>query len=344
MHAATFRILIALSSVAAAAAADQDLRRFPVHVDRVVIDARAVDGQGRALLGLTAADFRVKVDGKPVAVESATWIEGRAPDEPLPGVDGATAPAGDVVAGGLPKGRLIVFLFQKDFHPSRLPGLMLMQQKAVKFLETLGPQDRVAVMSIDTQLRLWQDFTADQEKVRHAVRRSVFFGKFSTGQSVEAPSLAAEFDFDAAKKVGTPETALLVTARALEPLPGTKSLVFFGFGMGRLSWPYFSMNPDYGPAREALLDARTTVFTLDVTDADHHTLEVGLEQVAADTGGFYAKTHLFPAQAMTRLEGAIAGHYVLTFEKPPNRGRVHRVEVKLAGRKGEVLAKDSYVD
>jgi VWFA-related protein len=343
MRQDTFRFLVALGS-AAAASADQDIHRFPVHVDRVVIDARAVDGQGRALLGLTAADFRVKVDGKPIVLESATWIEGKAPDEPLPGVGGSAAPAGDVVAGGLPKGRLMVFLFQKDFHPSRLPGLMMMQQKAVKFLETLTPEDRVAVMSIDSQLRLWQDFTADQEKVRHAIRRSVFFGKFATGQSVESPSLAAHFDFDAAKKVGTPETALLVTARALQPLPGAKSLVFFGFGMGRLSWPYFTMNPDYGPAAQALLDARTTVFTLDVTDADYHTLEIGLEQVARDTGGFYAKTHLFPAQAMTRLVGAVAGHYVLTFEKPTNRPGVHRVEVKLAGRKGEVLAKESYVD
>jgi hypothetical protein len=214
----------------------------------------------------------------------------------------------------------------------------------VKFLETLTPQDRVAVMSIDTRLRLWQDFTADHEKLRYAIKRSVFFGKFSTAQSVEAPSLAANFDFEAARKVGTPETALLVTARALKPLPGAKSLVFFGFGMGRLSWPYFDMNPDYGPAAEALLDARTTVFTLDVTDADYHTLEVGLEKVAADTGGFYAKTHLFPAQAMARLEGAIAGHYVLVFEKPPNRPGAHRVEVKLVGRKGDVLAKESYVD
>ncbi len=343
MGRATFRILIALGCAAAASAAEQK-PRFPVDVERVVIDARAVDGQGRPLLGLTAADFRVKVDGKPVDLESATWMAGKAPDEPLPPVDGAGMPQGDVVVGGLPPGRLIVFLFQKDFHPSRLPGLMRMQQKAVKFLETLGPEDRVAVMSLDTQLRLWQDFTADREKVRHAIKRSVFFGRFSTGQSVEAPSLAANFDFDAARRVGTPETALLVTARALKPLPGAKSLAFFGFGMGRLSWPAFTMNPDYGEARQALLDARTTVFTLDVTDADYHTLEVGLEQVAQDTGGFYAKTHLFPAQAMTRLEGAMAGHYVLVFEKPPTRSGAHRVEVKLVGRKGEVLAKDSYVD
>jgi VWFA-related protein len=341
MRTAAFISLIALAQ----AAADQDIRRFPVHVDRVVIDARAMDGQGKALLGLTAADFKVKVDGKQVELESATWIAGKAPDEPLPNVEGADGlPAGDVVVGGVAPGRLIVFLFQKDFHPSRLPGLMRMQMKAVKFLETLAPEDRVAVLSIDTQLRLWQDFTTDREKVRHAVRRSVFFGKFATGQSVEAPSLANQFDFEAARRVGTPETALLVTANALKPLPGTKSLVFFGHGMGRLSWPYFTMNADYGPARQALLDARTTVFTLDVTEADYHTLELGLEQVAADTGGFYAKTHLFPAQAMTRLEGALAGYYVLAFARPPVRPGAHRVEVKLQGIKGNVLARSYYVD
>ena len=82
-----------------------------------------------------------------------------------------------------------------------------------------------------------------------------------------------------------------------------------------------------------------------MTDADYHTLEVGLEQVAADTGGFYAKTHLFPAQAMARLEGAMAGHYVLAFERAaePARGAPGRGEA--GGEEGRAcLAKDSYVD
>jgi hypothetical protein len=71
---------------------------------------------------------------------------------------------------------------------------------------------------------------------------------------------------------------------------------------------------------------------------------VGLEQVAEDTGGFYAKTHLFPDQAMSRLEGALAGHYVLAIEKPPGKPGRHRVSVKRVGGPGTVLARDSYVD
>ena len=49
------------------------------------------------------------------------------------------------------------------------------------------------------------------------------------------------------------------------------------------------------------------VFCLDVTDADSHTLEAGLKVTAADTGGFFVRTHLFPGQAMRRLSGALAG-------------------------------------
>jgi len=333
---------------------DKDIR-FPVGVERVVIDARAVDGRGSPIRGLSAAHFQVKVDGKPVSLESATWVTGSPPEDFVPAAptgpedgvaDGVVdhLPAGDVVVGGVPPGRLIVMLFQKDFDSSRAPGLLRMQSKAARFLDTLGPEDRVAVLSFDYHLKLWQDFTTDREKLKTAVRRTLFFGKFPSGQSGDTPSLAAEFDFEAAKRAAEPETALLVIARALRPVPGPKDLVFFGWGMGTMSGSRVFLDSDYGPAVQALLDARTTVFTLDVTDADYHTLEVGLEAVAADTGGFYAKTHLFPGLAMARLEGALSGHYLLAFERPgPKRG-LHRVEIKLRGVKGEVMAKGVYVD
>ena len=86
------------------------------------------------------------------------------------------------------------------------------------------------------------------------------------------------------------------------------------------------------------------MFSLDITDADYHDLEFGLQQVAGDTGGFYVKTHLFPALAMDRLEGALAGYYSLSFEKPFLPSGIHDVEVRLVGRKGEVLSSGTYVD
>jgi hypothetical protein len=103
------------------------------------------------------------------------------------------------------------------------------------------------------------------------------------------------------------------------------------------------LDHDYGPARQALVEGRVTVFALDVTNADYHTLEVGLEQVAEDTGGFYAKTHLFPGQAFDRLGRALEGHYLLTFAKPDLKPGEHDIDIGLVGRKGTVLARPSYV-
>ena len=89
------------------------------------------------------------------------------------------------------------------------------------------------------------------------------------------------------------EQALLQIADALEPLPGAKSLVLVGHGWGRWVGSYVFFDKEYGPAVEAFQAGRVTVFSLDTTDADQHTLEVGLESVAAQTGGFFARTNLF---------------------------------------------------
>lgn len=105
------------------------------------------------------------------------------------------------------------------------------------------------------------------------------------------------------------------------------------------------MGHAYAEARATLVKARVSVYAIDVTDADFHTLEVGLAQVAADTGGFYVKTNLFPDQAVTRLEGAIAGHYVLVFECPARAHGEHYLAVELLGTtKGRVLASNSFQD
>jgi hypothetical protein len=113
---------------------------------------------------------------------------------------------------------------------------------------------------------------------------------------------------------------------------------------GRLSGSSLVFEAAYGEARRALQAARASVFCLDVTDADSHTLEAGLEMTAEDTGGFFARTNLFSGLAMHRLAGALAGHYVLFVEvTSPSDKRWHQIEVDLARRPGTVLAKRHYV-
>ena len=325
-------------------ASPQDAQRLRVHeqveVRRVVVDARVVDHRGDPVIGLAAADFRVLVDGRPAELESVEWVPGTQPFAEGPTPEQA-ALSGRPAA---PPGRLIVYFFQSDFAQVRLAGLMRLKFKAIELLDTLLPGDRVAVVSFDSHLKLRQDFTADRARIVQAIHEAILTGREPEVAPGPFPSLAASFDRAAAERAAEPESGLLVTARALEALPGAKSLVYFGWGLGHLALPWVVMGRDYGPARAALLRARASVFAIDVTDADYHDLEVGLQQVAADTGGFYVKTNLFPSQAVTRLEGALAGHYTLVVVEPDGpRGR-HALTVELAGKQGTVLVKPAFED
>ena len=313
----------------------QDPPRFSEKVDvaRVLVDARAIDGAGRPLIGLTAANFEVKIDGKAARVESAQWVTGALETS---GPVGESAPARPSAVAG----RLVVLLFQKDMDRSRIRGLMRMLLGLRGFLESFTPHDRVAVLSFDSRLRLWLDFTSDMERVREVLTRNVLFGGPAPQTETDGPSLREAFGSKRPDRSYTIHSALSLIANALEPLPGAKTVVLVGHGFGESRG---GPGNSYEDARDSLRRARASVFCLDVTDADFHTLEGGLQLVAEDTGGSFERTHLFPRGALSRLASALAGHYVLIVEKPATRGH-HLVEVKLKGRDGTVLARNAYVD
>ena len=311
-----------------------------VTVERVVVDARVLDVGGGAVIGLGRDDFVVKVDGQEVALESSEWVDERG----LP--DSTVVAAREPAAVPVPArtGRLVVFYFQNDFYTTRLTGLMRMWPRAVRLLDQLNPDDRVAVASFDSHLKLHCDFTADHTAIRSEILPTTIFREPEPPSAGPEPSIAAHFDTEAARQAATQEQGLAVLARALTKIPGAKTMVMFGWGLGHLSWPIVVLPDEYFEAARLLAQARTTVLALDITDADYHSLEVGLERVAADTGGFYAKTHLFPDSAMAHVVSALAGHYELVFEKPDLPPGTHRISVELSSRKATVLARNWYAD
>ena len=124
--------------------------------------------------------------------------------------------------------------------------------------------------------------------------------------------------------------------------------MILGHGFGRILMgdgraPSVGVDAEYRDAARLLARARVVAYALDVTQADDHTLAAGLELVAADTGGFYLQTHTFPALALARLGGALAGRYALSFEKPAGAPGAHTIRIELVGRRGRVLARRSYV-
>jgi len=320
-----------------------------VVVERVVIDAHVIGSDGNPITGLTPQDFRVKVDGRPVILEEVEWLPADQPENDGSALVGIETEEAERFREDTPPGRLIVMFFQHDgSQTTRLHGLLRMAQQAKRFLDTLLPTDRVAVASFDSQLKLRQDFTDDHEKIARAIEASIRTSAPPEPDMSGRPSIARYLDRVAAKKAAVPDRAIEVLARSLEPIPGGKSFVFFGWGLGStvggVTGPTASETKAYNDMVYALGRARANLFTLDVTDADFHTLEDYLKQVSQLTGGRYEKTNLFPSLAMELVRRTISGRYILVIVKPRGTRGDHTIEVELAGRKGYVYARQYYQD
>ena len=330
-----------------AATASAQQYQEKITVERILVDARITDARGNPILGLTLADFHVRVDGKPAKVESVDWIPDTAIARDLADVDRPQPEVNTTLDVPPPRGRLLVFFFQTDFarNTARVAGQMQILQKLDSFLDFLEPEDRVAVLSFDSHLKFRLDFSDDKHRIAAAMNDALLINEPNTPPIVPMPSLRSHLDPNVLKNAKSSEEALLILGNAMRPIPGPKSLVLFGWGLGRLSGGRVWMLPVYAAARQALESARVSVFSLDFTQADYHSLEVGLGKVSGDTGGFYAKTWHFPDIAIDRLQKTLTGHYELEVRKPEIAARgVHAIEVDVDRRGAEVMARTTYVD
>lgn len=300
-----------------------------VEVRHVVLQVRVLARDGNPILGLEKENFRVLVEGQEVPLASAEWV--------------STEPK-QAAGEGPPRPRLLVILVQRDLQPARARGLMAFKSYAAQLVEALPASDWVALLLQDSRLHLAQDFTRQHGKVAQLLRHELFRAPPPAGADADAPRLQPFLPEDQLRRVATREQGLLLVAQALSRLGGDKTLLLLGWGLGRLSYPGVYLPTEYGHAARLLADAQVQVLALDITQADWHTLELGLVRAAEDTGGMYAKTHLFPQQAVRRVLGALAGYYELSFPRPPLPEGVHRVEVQLVGARGLVLCRPTFAD
>lgn len=316
-----------------------------VTVARILLDARVTDYHGDAILGLGPGDFEVTIGGKKAEVLSATWIAGSSGSRVVEleeSPDNATTGLPDT-----PPSRLFVFFIQTDFGRSteRIRGQLHFFKYAEELLEMLEPEDRVAVFSFDSHLKFRLDFTSDKEQIIAAMRDAITINHPPWPPVVPNPSVASRLDREEMKKAPDSEAALTIVGNALRHIPGPKSLMLMGWGLGEMTGVGVRMKWRYKFARRALDAARVTIFALDTTFADYHSLEVGLGKAAEDTGGFYAKTHVFPKLALERLKRTLAGHYELELRRPEAlKPGTHELVVRVKRRGVYVLAPSSWMD
>lgn len=317
-----------------------------ITVARILLDVRVTDYQGEAILDLDADDFAVEIEGRKAKIESVTWVPDTAAARAIAGVD-EPEPLPDTDESPAPSGRLFVVFVQTDFSraTSRLAGQMKFFQQVNQIIDSLEPEDRVAVFSFDSHLKFRLDFMNDKARILGAIKDSTSIDEPSWPPVVPNPSLARRMDREQMKKVSTSEAALVLVGNALRPIPGPKNLLLMGWGLGERVGGQVVMRREYPIAKRVLESARATVFALDTTDADYHDLELGMQKAAADTGGFYAKTNRFPQIAINRLQRTLQGHYELEVRRPDDlKPGTHRVDVTVKRKAVNVLAPASYMD
>jgi len=316
-----------------------------IDVKRVSIPVRVIGSGGAPVLSLGIDDFEVRVDGVRVTPEAVDWI--RAPETGEAAlIPGGPQPAGDspTLSELEPSGRLIVIFFQLDMANVRIGGLMRMAHRAADFIEELHPSDRIAVLTYSSHLDLRVDFTNDHDRLLDAVRPKALFGPVRDPATDEEPSLLTTYDQQAALDAAVPEAGLKVLAEALQDIPGPKSVIFFGWGLGYRTRSHVRMRKQYASVRSMFAESGTAIYSLDITEADWHTLEHGLRKAARETGGFYASTYIHPAAAMNRLNHAISGYYLVTFSSPVDTVGYHKLRFRLTRAKGLIYARDFFED
>ena len=341
----TILLLSAVCCLLSGAPAQAQLNE-KISVERVIVDARVTDDHGDPITDLAIKDFRVRIDGKPVKVESVEWIPETAGARGLARV-GTQVESPNPDQQPAPAGRLLVFFIQTDFarNAVRIGGQMHIMENADELVESLEPEDKVAVFQYDSHLKFRLDFTNEQGRIKGAVRDALSIDEPNWPPVVPNPSLRSHLNRDDMMKAATPEKDLIVLGNALRSIPGPKSLILFGWGLGERVAHQVQMRPEYPIVRYVLDTARTSVFAMDITQADYHDLAFGLSTAASETGGFYASTFRFPQMAFDRLKNTLQGHYELEVRKPEKKTiGSHTIEVEVDRKNASVMARSTYIE
>ncbi|HEX8029521.1 MAG TPA: VWA domain-containing protein [Vicinamibacterales bacterium] len=146
---------------------------FRAGVEIVSVDIAAVDSNGRQVTDLSAADLQVEIDGAKRQVSTVEYVRSvdllraiGAPHKVV--VPDETFSSSN--AKGAPRGRLIVLLV--DQGNIRTGAARSSMNSAKKFVDTLTPEDRVAVFAVPAPGEM-VDFTTDHDKVRESLLRIV---------------------------------------------------------------------------------------------------------------------------------------------------------------------------
>lgn len=189
-------VCLAAAAMAPLAAQDRPApgQAFRSAATAVVVDVVVRDGRGQPVRGLTLADFELREDGVRQALQAIDASTASAPPDAVAppaatvSTDRApvtTAPSGPQrEAAARPRpGRMIALVFDRLSADAR----PLAYQAALSYVDGSHPDDRIGVFLSDLRLETVQDYTADRDALRRAVRRAATSATSSFDKASLAP-------------------------------------------------------------------------------------------------------------------------------------------------------------
>lgn len=162
----SFVLVILVSVPRAVPAQDAQAPVFRAGVEALPVDVTVVDDKGQPVRDLIAADFTVRIDGRPRRVVSAQWIAaGTAAAAAAPAV---RLPEGFVSNESSAGGRMIILVVDQPNIPF---GEMRPIRDAIySFIDRLSSSDRAAVIGLG-QPSVSTPFTSDKAQLKQALDR-----------------------------------------------------------------------------------------------------------------------------------------------------------------------------
>ena len=159
-------LTIFLSALAVATTVAQqkpEQPKFETSAEVVLVDVTVSSANGEPVTGLTAADFKLTVNGQPRAVHTLQFISSRGMKPPVEVPRLASVSSNE----GATTGRLL--LFAVDENHLRLGGARAVLQTAERVMSALAPGDLIGVARLPTG-RGGVEFTTDRERVRRGLQ------------------------------------------------------------------------------------------------------------------------------------------------------------------------------
>lgn len=222
------------------------------------------------------------------------------------------------------------------------PPLEELKRGALAALDSLDPQDTVALLTFSHQVSLRQDWTHRHEDVERAIREARASGDTSLWDALYAGishrdpvryqdrrSLVVFFSDGADSASWLPESALLERARRTDA-------VIYGITVRSDDSPAMLLNRSgVELEKPALFDGTRPFGTWTTT----------FERITGLTGGqlFEAPSRMRLVSAFERIIGEFRTRYVLTYRPTVDVAGWHAVKVNLKNGKGQVRVRTGYM-